>query len=168
MRERVRARACHRGLGFWPCGLWSLAAWPLDSRRMAWPHVCTLGWRLGDTRVEWSAIYPVPALSTCYRCPRDALEELADDQSDKTTPLGSLPWWVPSGLRATAAGRSRVRVCGRWMGPKVQKRGRAPQAPLVLMTTSVDGRIASSEYFLIIKVDARSVAGLSVSAAWDE
>ena len=43
----------------------------------------------------------------------------------------------------------------------------APQAPLVIIT-SVDGRIASSEYFLIIKVDARSVAGLSVSAAWDE
>ena len=34
--------------------------------------------------------------------------------------------------------------------------------------TSVDGRITSSEYFLINKVDARSVAGLSVSAAWDE
>ena len=34
--------------------------------------------------------------------------------------------------------------------------------------TSVDGRITSSEYLFINKVDARSVAGLSVSAAWDE
>ena len=34
--------------------------------------------------------------------------------------------------------------------------------------TSVDGRITSSEYFLINKVDARSVAGLSVSAAGAE
>ena len=124
MRERVRVRACPR----------ILAVWPLDSRRVAWPHLCTLGWRLGDTRVEWSAIYPVPALSTCCRCPRDALEELADDQSDKTTPLGSLPWWAHSGLRATAAGRSRVRVCGRWSGPRAHDDRGAPQAPLVIMT----------------------------------
>ena len=95
MRERVRARACHRGF---LSG--NLAVWPLDSRRVAWPHLCTLGWRLGDTRVEWSAIYPVPALSTCYRCPRDALEEFADDQSDKHLlwalfPGGPLPAYEP-------------------------------------------------------------------------
>ena len=34
--------------------------------------------------------------------------------------------------------------------------------------TSVDGRITSSIYLFIIKVDARSVAGLSVSVAGDE
>ena len=41
-----RARACPRclavwplhSLGVWPYGLWSLAVWPLDSRRMALPH----------------------------------------------------------------------------------------------------------------------------------
>ena len=42
-----RARACLRTLGrvavgFWPYGLWNLAVWPLDSRRMAWPHLCSL------------------------------------------------------------------------------------------------------------------------------
>ena len=36
-----------------------------------------------------------------------------------------------------------------------------------MILTSGDGRIASSEYFLI-KVDARSVAGLTVSVAGDE
>ena len=25
-----------------PCGRWTLAVWPLDSRRVAWPHLCTL------------------------------------------------------------------------------------------------------------------------------
>ena len=25
-----------------PCGRWYLAVWPLDSRRVAWPHLCTL------------------------------------------------------------------------------------------------------------------------------
>ena len=56
MRERVLglsavwplgARACSRTLGrvavgVWPYGLWYLAVWPLDSRRVAWPHLCTL------------------------------------------------------------------------------------------------------------------------------
>ena len=36
------------------------AGWPLDSRRVAWPHLCTLGWGAGETRVAWSASYPVP------------------------------------------------------------------------------------------------------------
>ena len=66
MRERVRVRACprilgHMAVGFWPYGLWYLAVWPLDSRRVAWPHLCTLGWGSDETRVEWSAIYPVSA-----------------------------------------------------------------------------------------------------------
>ena len=43
----------------------------------------------------------------------------------------------------------------------------APQAPLMILT-SVGGRITDSEYFILIKVDARRVAGISVSAAWDE
>ena len=37
-----------------------------------------------------------------------------------------------------------------------------------MIITSVDGRVTSSVYFLIIKVDARSVAGLTVSVAGDE
>ena len=41
-------------------------------------------------------------------------------------------------------------------------------AGAVRVITSVDGRVTVSEYFLIIKVDARGVAGISVSAAWDE
>ena len=160
------SRPCGRGVSR-PCGRGESRPYGrLDSRRVALPHLCTLGWVLRDTRVEWSAIYPVLASSTCCRCPRDALEELADDQSDNTTPLGSLPWWASSGLRATAAGRSRMRVCGDWLGPWAQMRG-APQAPLLIIT-SVDGRIAGSEHFIIIEVDARSVAGLAVSAAWDE
>ena len=48
-------------VGVWPYGLWNLAVWPLDSRRVALPHLRTLGWGSGVTRVEWSAIYPVPA-----------------------------------------------------------------------------------------------------------
>ena len=74
MRERVLglsavwplgARACSRTLGrvavgVWPYGLWYLAVWPLDSRRVALPHLCTLGWGAGETRVAWSASYPVP------------------------------------------------------------------------------------------------------------
>ena len=47
--------------GVSPCGVRTLAVWPLDSRRVAFPHLCTLGWGSGETRVEWSAIYPVPA-----------------------------------------------------------------------------------------------------------
>ena len=66
------------------------------------------------------------------------------------------------GGRAVANASVRC-LAGAW----AQEEG-APQAPLLLMTTSVDGRIASSEHFLINKVDARSVAGLAVSAAWDE
>ena len=57
--ERVRARSCPRSLGrvavgsglstVWPSvsrpdGRRCLAVWPLDSRRVAWPHLCTLGW----------------------------------------------------------------------------------------------------------------------------
>ena len=61
---------------------------------------CTLGWRLGVTRVEWSAFYPAPALPTCCRCPRDALEELAGNQPDATTllgfsPIGAFPAYEP-------------------------------------------------------------------------
>jgi len=58
-----------------PCGRWdaracprSLAVWPLESGRVASglsPHGAasfyTLGWGSGLSRVEWSAIYPVPA-----------------------------------------------------------------------------------------------------------
>ena len=102
-------------VGFWPYGLWYLAVWPLDSRRVAWPHLCTLGWGLRDTRVEWSAIYPVLASSTCYRCPRDALDELADDQSDNTTPLGSLPWWVPPAYEPRRQGGC-IAMCGTGFG----------------------------------------------------
>ena len=58
-----------------PCGRWdaracprNLAVWPLESGRVASglsPHgaasFCMLGWGSGLSRVEWSAIYPVPA-----------------------------------------------------------------------------------------------------------
>ena len=65
LRERVReGRVRERVLGIWPCGLSS----PSVSGRMASglsPHgvasICTLGWGSGLSRVEWSAIYPVPA-----------------------------------------------------------------------------------------------------------
>ena len=51
-----------------PCGRGYLAVWPLVSGRMASglsprgvASFYTLGWGSGVTRVEWSAIYPVPA-----------------------------------------------------------------------------------------------------------
>ena len=71
--EHLRVRACPsvservRGVSAeWPSvsrpdGRRDLAVWPLDSRRVAWPHLCTLGWGSEETRVEWSAIYPVSA-----------------------------------------------------------------------------------------------------------
>ena len=31
-----------RDLGFSPYGVRTLAVWPLDSRRMAWSHLCSL------------------------------------------------------------------------------------------------------------------------------
>ena len=63
-------------------------------------------------------------------------------------------------LRPTShGGRAVASASVRSLERADRKRGLAPQTPLVLMTTSVDGHIASSEYFLIIKVDARSVAG---------
>ena len=43
----------------WPWGISALCR--LDSRRVAWPHLCTLGRVLRATEVEWSAIHPVPA-----------------------------------------------------------------------------------------------------------
>ena len=39
--ERVRVWACPWSLGRMALGV--SAGWPLDSRRMAWPHLCTLG-----------------------------------------------------------------------------------------------------------------------------
>ena len=57
----VSSESRRMAFGIWPRGLWNLAVWPLDSRRVAFPHLCTLGWGSGETRVEWSAIYPVPA-----------------------------------------------------------------------------------------------------------
>ena len=67
-----------------PCGRWTLAVWPLDSRRVAWPHLCTL---------------PVPQW-----CPM--VVSLCEDN---TTIHGLLSYRGLSGLRATAAGRSRMR-----------------------------------------------------------
>ena len=86
---RFDARACPRTLGrvavgVWPYGLWYLAVWPLDSRRVAWPHLCTL---------------PVPQW-----CPM--VVSLCED---KTTYHGLLSHWGPSGLGPAAAGRSRMR-----------------------------------------------------------
>ena len=49
-----------RVLVFSPYGVRTLAVWLLDSRRVALPHLCTLGWGAGETRVAWSASYPVP------------------------------------------------------------------------------------------------------------
>ena len=128
------ARACPRTLGrvavgVWPYGLWYLAVWPLDSRRVAWPHLCTL---------------PVPQW-----CPM-----VVSPCGDKTTYHGLLSHWGPSGLGPAAAGRSRMRRAvildstslevGSSAGPeavpgltplkaRVPDRG-TPKAPLVIMT----------------------------------
>ena len=48
----VSAGSRRMACGFWPSGLWYLAVWPLDSRRVAFPHLCTLGWGSEETRVE--------------------------------------------------------------------------------------------------------------------
>ena len=70
---RVRVRVLVRvRVGISPCGVRTLAVWPLDSRRVALPHLCTLGWGAGETRVEWSAIHPVPdpkPVPDPQRCP---------------------------------------------------------------------------------------------------
>ena len=73
-------------------------------------------------------------------------------------------------LRPTSHGGRAVanaNVRSQWLA-REGREDRTCAAGAVRVITSVDGRITSSVYLLIIKVDARSVAGLSVSAAWDE
>ena len=72
-------------------------------------------------------------------------------------------------LRPTSHGGRAVAsasVRSQWLAREGHEGGCAAGALMII--TSVDGRITSSTYFLIIKVDARSVAGLSVSVAGDE
>ena len=75
-------------------------------------------------------------------------------------------WWC----RALSHGgrAAQVRTCGlvEWQLRLLDARTCAAGAVRVI--TSVDGRITSSVYLMIVKVDARSVAGLSVNAAGDE
>ena len=94
-----------------------LAVWPLDSGRVASglsPHgvasfVHPLGWGSGETRVEWSAIYPVPAPipvpepQWCPMCLHPAGLRLP---SWRAFMVLSLHWW----LRATSHG-GRRRKC---------------------------------------------------------
>ena len=94
-----------------PCGRRTLAVWPLDSRRVAWPHLCTL---------------PVPQW-----CPM--VVSLCED---KTTYHGLPSYRGLSGLRATAAGRSQMRravtVAVRYYGargPRVWKQYPFPPGP---------------------------------------
>ena len=87
----------------------------LDSRRVALPHLCTQGWGLEGTRVEWSAIYPVPASSTCCRCPKGALEEFADDQSDTHLLWALFLGWLPPAYEPRRQG-GRIAMCGSGFG----------------------------------------------------
>ena len=59
--------------------------------------------------------------------------------------------------RATAAGGANANV--RSLDGPLGARSEDAAGVVKMILTSVDGRVTSSVYFLIIKVDARSVAG---------
>ena len=59
-------RVAVRILGVVPSGFSALCR--LDSRRMAWPHLCTLGWSSGDSR--WNGLQSTGSLPhTCSQPP---------------------------------------------------------------------------------------------------
>ena len=74
----VSSESRRMAFGIWPRGLWNLAVWPLDSRRVAFPHFTRLG--LGLRTLQGRMVCnlpgpcptPVPNLQWCPMCPHPA------------------------------------------------------------------------------------------------
>ena len=65
--------------------------------------------------MRWVLMYEDPASFNLLPVPPGCRRGVTEDQSDKTTPLGSLPWWVPPAYEPRRQGGRESDSAASWI-----------------------------------------------------